>query len=153
MTLDDVILRQATTLFAPLAARQFDAVHPTVGFTRLLVLENCSVVLGGMALLLTDLSGGAGAAWSPLFWLAVAGMSTDAVCSSVLSVVTEKDWVATVCGEGSQLCIRVHRLQCPGLCSMVFIDCGATRLCRVKPAVPGKGQRPDREGRSLRIDR
>eukprot|EP00040_Diaphanoeca_grandis_P018013 m.94749 g.94749 ORF g.94749 m.94749 type:complete len:465 (+) comp26752_c0_seq4:174-1568(+) len=84
----------AVILFSASASRTFEFETHKNAATRLLFFENISVVLGGAILLTIDAG-----KYHPLFWIGMFFMSVDAVCSSVLSVVTEKDWVVQACKD------------------------------------------------------
>lgn len=96
------------TLFSASVSKLFQRQDHKTIFTKLLILENAAVFLGGCALLMADLDDQP--LHNPLYWLSVAFMCVDAVCSSVLSVVTEKDWVAAVCDGDEAALARANGL-------------------------------------------
>jgi hypothetical protein len=111
----------AVAAFSPGVARLFDAPDRRRAFVQLMVVENVAVVLGATALLAAGagsvsatINGSVAASitpgllHSPMYWIGVALMAVDAVCSSILSVVVEKDWVATISHGTSEHLVQAN---------------------------------------------
>lgn len=74
-----------------------------------MLMENCAVVLGGGMLVMAGLQmDGGGLLGQPLYWAGVLAMGVDSVCSSVLSVVVEKDWATAACKNNKDLLVTAN---------------------------------------------